>query len=302
MQFKATRIQPAFNNAVVVPRGAMTGIVTLKSMRSCPALVAGYSAVLFTMVAASPLHGQTDYYNTDQGRPILIEDAYPVERYAFELQFAPLRIERHQGGSYAWGVEPEIAYGIFPRTQIEVGLPLHYRDAPTASRFGVAGLHLSVLHNLNVETRTLPALGVAAEAVLPVGSFAPEVSYLSAKGILTRTYRLARFHVNGRYTFGELASGDDPGEFSRWMAGIAVDRALPLRSMLITGELYTEQPLVESAELEWNAGGGVRYQWSPHVALDLGGGKRFTGAEQGWFMTFGAAYAFAIRSLLPGQR
>jgi hypothetical protein len=53
--------------------------------------------------AAAPLAAQTDYYNTDAGRPVLIEDAYPTERYAFELQLAPLRLERVSGGVYNWG-------------------------------------------------------------------------------------------------------------------------------------------------------------------------------------------------------
>src|SRR5919109_166308 len=79
-------------------------------------------------VAASllthPAVAQTDYYNTDAGRPIRIEDAYPVERRAFEIQAAPLRLERARGGLYHWGIEPELAFGILPRTQIEVGFPL----------------------------------------------------------------------------------------------------------------------------------------------------------------------------------
>ncbi|MDQ3950355.1 MAG: hypothetical protein M3282_08405, partial [Gemmatimonadota bacterium] len=56
---------------------------------------------------AAPLAAQTDYYNTDAGRPVQIEDAYPVERRAFEIQAAPLRLERARGGVYHWGIEPE---------------------------------------------------------------------------------------------------------------------------------------------------------------------------------------------------
>ena len=67
------------------------------------------AATVIVLAAASPLHGQTDYYNTDAGRPILIEDAYPVERYAFELQLAPVRLERERGGLCNWGFEPELA-------------------------------------------------------------------------------------------------------------------------------------------------------------------------------------------------
>src|SRR5688572_23274403 len=46
----------------------------------------------------SPAAAQTDYYNIDSGRPVRIEDAYPVERYAFEAQVAPLRMERRDDG------------------------------------------------------------------------------------------------------------------------------------------------------------------------------------------------------------
>jgi hypothetical protein len=45
----------------------------------------------------------------------------------------------------------------------------------------------------------------------------------------------------------------------------------------------------------------VRYQTSPQFNLDLGVGRRFTGEEQHWFLTFGLAHAFAVRSLAPGN-
>ncbi|MBA3405624.1 MAG: hypothetical protein H0U13_13250, partial [Gemmatimonadaceae bacterium] len=67
------------------------------------------------IVLSPPLLGaQTDYYNTDAGRPVQIEDAYATERYAFELKLAPVRLERAIGGVYNFGIEPEIAYGILP--------------------------------------------------------------------------------------------------------------------------------------------------------------------------------------------
>ncbi|HEU0076252.1 MAG TPA: hypothetical protein VFQ76_01310, partial [Longimicrobiaceae bacterium] len=84
--------------------------------------LAGAAAALCAL--AGPLGAQTDYYNTDKGRPVRVEDALPVERHAFELQLAPLRLERASGGVYSWELAPEIAYGILPRTQLEVGFPL----------------------------------------------------------------------------------------------------------------------------------------------------------------------------------
>lgn len=251
------------------------------------------------MAFAAPAAAQTDYYNTDLGRPVRIEDAAPVERYAFELQLAPVRLEREGGGAYHWELAPELAYGILPRTQVEVAFPLAVEDGGDDRSVGLAGIEVAALYNLNVETRTLPALAVAAEVLLPVGSLGPDETYTSLKGIATRTFSGARVHVNGQYTFGPDAGADDRvGDASRWMAGVAIDRALPLRSLLVIGDVYAEQPLVDGAELAWTAEAGFRYQTSPQFNIDFGGGRRFTG-DQGWFLTFGAAHAFAVRNLLP---
>jgi hypothetical protein len=168
---------------------------------------------------------------------------------------------------------------------------------------GLAGVEVSALHNLNVET-SIPALAIAASALLPAGGLGPEDAWFSAKGILTRTFTWARFHVNGEYTFGsrpDETSGEAEGveELSRWMAGVAADRTFPLRSMLLTAEVFAREPLIEAApdeddELEWNAGAGVRYQLDPRWALDGGLGRRLTGDDKAWYVTFGGAYAFGL--------
>src|SRR5688500_11683918 len=262
------------------PPGSMVNVsVNCRCTTSCRALIGIATMTISGLVAcARAAEAQTDYYNTDAGRPIRIEDAYATERYAFELQLAPVRLERGRGGVYNWGVEPEVAYGLLPRTHIELGFPLAFVDlGPGGRRSGLAGLDISLLHNLNIETRTLPALGAAAEVLAPVGGLAPDKTYGSLKGIVTRTYRWARFHVNVQYTFGDApargSSSTDGGEpvtpsgtveLARWLGGIAVDRTFPLRSMLVTGEVYARQPIVDDEDLEWNAGAGVRYQLDPY--------------------------------------
>ena len=258
------------------------------------------------LALAGPAAAQTDYYNTDAGRPITIEDAYPVERRAVEFQVAPLRLERARGGAYTWGVEPEVAVGILPRTQLEVGLPLAYVDAGAGRRTsGLAGVELSVLHNLNVET-ALPALAVVGDVLVPAGGLGPARAFPSVKGIATKTFTWARFHVNGQYTFGErpnaVAAGAPAGadvgpgaaELSRWQAGVAVDRPFPLRSLLVTGEAYARRPLRLGEVVEWNAGTGFRYQVSPRVAADAGAGYRLTGDDRGWYATVGAAVVVGL--------
>ncbi|MFN2399352.1 MAG: hypothetical protein ABR543_12020, partial [Gemmatimonadaceae bacterium] len=154
----------------------------------------------------------------------------------------------------------------------------------------------------------LPALGIVGQVLAPVGELAPDKTYSSVKGIATRTFKWARFHVNGRYTFSnspDTVPGDDSAngvgaiEVSRWLAGIAVDRTYPLSSRLITAEVYAEQPIHDASDVEWNVGAGIRQQVAPQFALDGGIGRRLTGLDRSWFATFGLAYAFGVRGLIP---
>jgi len=252
--------------------------------------------LMATAIVAVPLRAQTDYYNTDAGRPLRVEDAYPIERRAFEVQAAPLRLERTSAGIYHWGIEPELAFGILPRTQIEVGAPLAFVDAGDGNRTsGLAGLELALLHNLNVET-AIPALGVAVDVLLPVGGLAPDDAYTSVTALATRTFTWARFHLNARYTLGDEPEPEEGGvhELSRWLAGLAVDRALPLRSMLLGAEVFARQPLHETEDVEWNTAAGIRWQLSPRWAMDGGIGRTLTGSDRAWFVTAGGAYAFGL--------
>lgn len=264
-------------------------------------------AALTLAATAHQAAAQTDYYNTDAGRPIQVEDAYAVERRAVELQVAPLRLERARGGTYQWGLEPKVALGLLPRTQLELGLPLAVVDAgPAGHTAGLAGVDLSVLHNLNAET-SIPALAVAADVLIPAGGLGPDRAYPSVKGIATKTFPWARVHVNGQYTFGdrlpagEGASATSRGvggrggtELSRWWAGAAVDRTFPLKALLVTGEVVAQQPLRVATDVAWHSAAGLRYQLSPRVATDAGAGYRFTGDDQGWFVTVGAAVAVGL--------
>ena len=256
-------------------------------------IVAGMAALL----AATPATAQTDYYNTGAGRPMRIEDAMPVEYRAVELTLLPIRWESMPNATYRWSLEPEAAIGVLPRTQLQIGLPMSLIDDRSTSARGIAGLELAIMHTLNAET-SIPAIAFAVDALLPVGSLSAESAYGTVKGMVTRTTRLARVHVNAQYTAGPSSRADDDDgadvEASRWLAGVAVDKPLPLRSVLFSVESFAEQPLDASAPVEWSAGAGTRVQLSPRWAFDVGGGRRLTGRDRAWYVTFGSAYAVGI--------
>jgi len=81
-------------------------------------------------LAGAPVLAQGDYYNRDSGRPTRIEDAIPTPRYELELELAPLRVEKLGTGARRWRLEPKIAYGIAPFTDIELRFPYIIVDSP----------------------------------------------------------------------------------------------------------------------------------------------------------------------------
>jgi hypothetical protein len=258
-------------------------------------VVAGLTAM------SKPADAQTDYYNLDAGRPVRIEDAYAKERYAFELTVPSLKLARSGTGIYQWSAEPEIAYGILPRTHVKLGVPLVANDDESGRQLGVAGIEAGLFYNLNAET-TLPAVAFKASLVIPAGNLAPEQIHPTVGIIATRSFTAARLHLNADYTFGAASGEGAAHDISRWVAGLAVDKALPLRSLLLVADMYAAQPVDEQLPVSWNAEAGLRYQLNPALAMDAGLGKALHGGDQGWFVTFGTAYAFRVRSLIPVRR
>lgn len=244
---------------------------------------------------------QITYRNTQSGRPVGTEDAYAVDRYSLDLHIGPVSVERSSGGEFRWAGNPGAIYGILPRTQIEVGVPMVYRsdDEP---RLGVAGVNLGALYNLNAETLFWPALAVRAGVLLPAGGASPAKAHTSATMLGTRSLRGFRVHVNTRYTFGDepAATRDAGARLSRWMTGVALDRSFPFASLLVAAETFAVRPFGIDQAVQWNAGLGARYQLTPSMTADAGIARRLTGPDQAWSISLGFGRAIGLRSILPG--
>jgi hypothetical protein len=265
-----------------IPRAPLACVVALALM----------SALDSPQVAA-----QTDYYNLDDKRPLTVEDAVPIEWRAFELQLAPVRIERGVGRLYGYAFESELAYGILPRTQVEIGLPVAFADVSGGSR-GLAGIEARVMHALWTETLGLPGVALTASSTLPVGPLGPDRTIGLVGAVLTRTTHVGRLHVDVRRGLG--VSPDAVGAATdavRWRAGAAVDHSFALTSTLVAAEVVAAQPVGAGRPVAWTASVGTRRQMAPRWVLDVGVGRRFAGDSKAWTTTLGTSYAFGM----PGR-
>jgi hypothetical protein len=251
-------------------------------------------------ISAGSLPAQIDYRNLDRERPVATEDAYPVERHAFEL-LVPFRSEREHAGDRLHLVPLELEYGVVDNAQIGVGLPLAVLDpSDSDADWGLAGVSVFGLYNFNTEGPGLPALSFAADLSLPVGSLAGDDPRFSLKAIATRSWGLTRAHFNAVWSFG---SEDQPGvEFGpRWSYGLAVDRTFLRSSLLMVGELLAQRAL-EGDPTEVNAAVGLRYQLSPTLVVDAGLARRLrSDAGPDYQLTIGLSHAFGLLWLMPGR-
>jgi hypothetical protein len=259
---------------------------------------AALAAGLNFAVPASRLAAQIDYRNLDAERPVATEDAYALERHAFEL-LVPFRTERERSGDRRHLVPLEIEYGIFDNTQVGIGLPIGGLNAVgTDTEWGVAGLEVFGLYNFNTEAPVLPALSLGADLMLPVGSLAGDEARMSLKAVATRSWGLTRAHLN---VMGSFGAEDAPGiEFApRWRLSLAGDRTLLRQSVLVVGELLAQRP-VEGAPVEVNAAVGTRYQLSPTFVIDAGLARRLRSrAGPDYDLTVGLSHAFGLSWLMP---
>ncbi len=257
--------------------------------------------VTASFAATAPAAAQIDYRNLDDERPVATEDAYPIERYAFELT-APYRYEAEPEGSKVHLVVPEIAYGLLPNAELGLEAPLAAVDVGSDTDWGLAGLQAFAFYNFNTESPVLPAFSLRGDLSLPVGSLAGDATRFTLKGIATRTWGRTRFHLNLARSFGsedELAAAEPA---NRWAYSLAADRTLFRESVLLIGEVAATEAL-RGAPTEVNASVGARFQWAPTLVLDAGISRRLRdGVGPDLALTLGLSHAFAFRGLMPAGR
>lgn len=247
---------------------------------------------------AGPATAQIDYRNLDDDRPAFVEDAYPVERWAFEL-LAPWRYEREADGGTLHLIVPELAYGLHRNLQVGIKLPLAGAASGAGDRtWGVAGLRAFALYNFNTEAPALPALSLRADAGLPVGGLGGEGTRVGLKAIATRSFGWQRVHLNASWGVGAADRLPVAEAIPAWSAGVAVDRTLFRQSLLLVVETYAKR-LPGAGHTGVAASVGARWQLTPTVVLDGGVGRRLGAHGPDVALTLGLSHAFAVRALMP---
>lgn len=262
----------------------------IRSVRSVP-------LVLLLLLSPGTIAGQSYFTNTDARRPFRVEDAAPLPRYALGLHAGPEWSGPGMGGR--WMAIVGASYGLVPRTQIELDVPVVVRRTDGSGGADLSGVRLAAQHNLNIERRVLPAVAVEGAVLIAAGE--TQRSHPAIKGIATKTFRWARLSVNSEASFGDEPVGTTArASLSRWQTGLALDRAFVRSGALLGADIVAVQPMDPGLAIDWSAAVGGRYQMTSHVAFDTRVSRSLTGGARGWGVAAALSRFVPLPELLPG--
>ncbi len=217
-----------------------------------------------------------DHDNLDPNRPIGMEDAYAIPKGEIGVE-GGVRFNDQRQGPTRVTFQPQIIYGAFDNTQIEIQGDIFTDPSTIVGPDKSGDLHLGVLYNFNTETLNLPAFAVRAEVDLPTGVNSQGVD-TQVTGILTRSFGRLRAHLNAGYTvLGSPQGQERPGAY-RAVAAVSYPLGYPtsFRDTLIAS-VYTRQSDQRGQRNNTGVEIGLRHQLTSRIVLDGGLGSEFYG-------------------------
>ena len=227
-------------------------------------------------VLSPPAVWALDHDNLDPNRPIQMEDAYAIPKGEIGVESGVRWNDRREGRT---GVtfQPQIIYGAFRNTQIEIQGDLFTDPRSVVGANKSGDLHLGVLYNFNTETLMLPAFAVRVEADLPTGVRSKGLDS-QVTGIVTRSFGRLRVHVNAGYTVLGAPQGQERNGTYRVIAAVSYPIGYPyrFRETLIV-DVYSRQSDLVGQANHTGLEVGLRHQLSSRIVLDGGLGTEFAG-------------------------
>lgn len=217
-----------------------------------------------------------DHDNLDPNRPIGMEDAYAIAQGEIGVE-GGVRFNDRREGRTRVTFQPQIIYGAFANTQIEIQGDMMTEPTTIVGANKSGDLHLGVLYNFNTETINLPAYAIRVEAELPTGVNSKGVD-TQMTGIMTRSFGRLRAHLNAGYTIlGSPQGQERPGTY-RGVAAISYPLGYPTSFVdTLIVSLYTRQSDLRGQRNNTGVELGLRHQLTSRIVLDGGLGTEFYG-------------------------
>jgi hypothetical protein len=211
-----------------------------------------------------------DHTNLEEGLPVEVTDAYPLEYLGREVQ-SRLQYRYTAEGAHETYIEPRFEFGIPYNGQIAIRVPMVGQFVQDDERFDLGRVALDYMYNLNQETLSIPAFsivgGVEAPDTRDGGSFDPFARILISKMIPGSTL-WHRVHLNGMIQ-ANVDRKEDERSF-RYVAVVGYDFRLSA-TMIGVVDAVRDQPLRNGPASNFGEI-GVRLQVTPLFALAFGGG------------------------------
>lgn len=234
------------------------------------------SIVTFLLCLGLPPAWALDHDNLDKNRPLRIEDAYPLAKGEFGLEGGARFVDRRQGRT-RFVFQPQVLYGAFYNTQLEIGGDLVTEPTSVEGAEKSGDVRVGVLYNLNTETLSLPALAVKLDLEFPTGVRSKGVDGTLA-GILTRSFGRWRTHLNVEYTVVGSARGGERDGLYRLALGVSYPLGYPMRFReTLIADVFTRQSDLSGGRNPTGIEVGLRHQFSSRIVLDGGLGTEFAG-------------------------
>ncbi|HZO42715.1 MAG TPA: transporter [Methylomirabilota bacterium] len=234
-----------------------------------------------------------DHKNLDEGRPVRLEDAYPIGHQEIAIEggagFALVNRGPNQGF-----FPIEVLYGALPNLQVGLSSTLFTNPSAIDDRPKSGDLRASGLYNFNQETLTLPAFAGKLSVTAPTGVDGHGWG-IELKAIVTKSIDRLSFHFNGGYEFltgSTRAERDGRYEFALG-ASYPVGAPTFTRATVVT-DVFAEQPVIRGESTVVGIEGGLRYLLTPSIIWDVGVGTEFAGPAKRsvFFATTGFSFGF----------
>ena len=247
---------------------------------------------LAILMAAGPASG-IDHKNLDEGRPLRLEDAYPIASGEIAIEAGGgFRLARRGPDQGFFPVE--LLYGSFPNFQLGVGTVLFTDPHEVDDRPKSGDLHLSALYNLNQETINVPAFGLKLGVDVPTGVDSRGVG-VEIKGIVTKSIERLSLHLNAGYEFFTDTRDDERNGRYDLALGFSYPVGAPqfTRATLV-GDVFAEQAVRHGETTVVGVELGLRYQLTPRIVWDVGVGTEFAGPADRSRFLFQTGFSFGF--------